>query len=183
MQSCFKISSIDKHLQLVGVCDSYAIDANAVRIFFLWTSSSKENVCQFKESYIVFFSICYVRMCCSVTSAVRDFPEVGETVVRMYAGDCDVTDANRRHTYTIGNITFQYLPLDPNSPDQLPDYTLSSSDSGNVQNAFTVDPATGDVNVGLPNYRPYSFGKFKATVTATDSQGRQDTSTIYVSSF
>jgi protocadherin-16/23 len=101
----------------------------------------------------------------AVGAGVRDFPTTGQSIIQMIAGDCDVKPENRLHTYSLSPIAF-------------------TGDYGSEPDtkAFVIDKMTGNVYPALTTYRPYSFGNFTTTVTATDSSGRSDTSrlTIYV---
>lgn len=126
---------------------------------------------------------CLIRFCSVLTAAVRDFPRFGESVIRMYSGDCDQNPDFKVHKYSIESIYFNYLPWDGDNDDDTPAYTLSGEHEQRVADAFSVDRNTGDIIVTLPDYRPYSFGKFDVTVKASDSMGRSDTSRLSVSFF
>lgn len=90
----------------------------------------------------------------------------------MYAGDCDVLEENRQVTYSLSDVEFEFIDEDRG-------YSLDSTSEKLVDQAFTVRP-NGAVIPLLTSYRPYSFGRFILTVTATDNKGRSDTSELKV---
>ena len=90
----------------------------------------------------------------------------------MFAGDCDILEENRQVTYSLSNIEFEFLEDDRG-------YTLEPKYADLVSSAFAIN-STGAVTPMLTSFRPYSFGRFVLTVTATDDKGRTDSSELTV---
>jgi len=101
-----------------------------------------------------------------------DFPAEDDVIVTMYAGDCDHRAENRRVTYSLSDIQFEFLDADRG-------YSLDDAASDRVSTAFQIN-SSGAVTPALTSYRPYSFGRFVLTVVAADSEGRTDTSELKV---